>query len=100
MEVLNKKQILIRPAISEKSLLNYRNNRVCTFWVNPKSTKADIGYNFKTLFDIEPKSIRTVVLHDTSTRGSYVNRTVKRRYMKKAYINIGDNKLDIFENIK
>lgn len=100
MEILNKKQTLLRPAISEKSILNYRNNRICTFWVDSKATKAEISYNFKSQFEIEPKGIRTVVIHDTTKKGSYTNRITKRRYMKKAYINIGENTLDIFENIK
>jgi ribosomal protein L23 len=102
MDIKIIKQVILKPLISEKTLNAYKVNKVCTFWVDSKSTKKDISYSFKEVYGIEPKSITTVVQRkDKTTRNkkTYDAKTT-RKYVKKAYINIGENKLDTFENIK
>ncbi len=106
MEVSNQKSVIVRPVLSEKSLNHYKDNKVCTFWVNPKSTKKDIMHSFRQVYGVEPKSIRTVVTRklkpNVNRRSGNAKDTsrVNRVLSKKAYIGIGDNTLDIFENIK
>lgn len=101
MKPIVKKQVIVKPVISEKSLGFYKNFKVCTFEVEKFSTKRDIMYSFEEMFGIKPVSIRTVV--SRTQINSRDNRTYRintnRKEYKKAYIGIGDNKLDIFENI-
>lgn len=101
MEVLSKKQVILKPVLSEKSLTYYKNFKVCTFWVKSDATKKDIEYSFKAAFGIEPKAVRTVVQRKNRTvrnRKTYSAQEI-RKYVKKAYINIGDSSLEIFESI-
>jgi ribosomal protein L23 len=102
MEVLTRKQVILRPVMSEKSLSFYKNNRVCSFWVDTKATKKDIVFSFKETFGVETKAIRTVVYRKNATvrnRKTYASKEV-RKYVKKAYITIGEGTIDIFESIK
>lgn len=100
MEVLLKKQTILKPVLSEKSLNSYHNNKVCVFWVDIKSTKTDIAKNFKDHFGIEALVVRTVIQRKNSKVRTKQRNAEVRKLAKKAYINIGDNTLDIFENIK
>lgn len=106
MDTSVKKQVIIRPVLSEKSINFYKNYKVCTFWVSPKATKKEIGFSFKEAYGIEPKGVRTVVTRSykpNKNRRSPNARESSRKsrtYVKKAYINIDDNTLDIFESIK
>lgn len=102
MEVLSKKQVILKPVLSEKSLTYYKNLKVCTFWVATDASKKDIQFSFKQAFGLDAKQVRTVVKRENRTirnKKTYSS-TEKRRYVKKAYINIGENSLDIFESIK
>ncbi|BDQ04915.1 MAG: hypothetical protein KatS3mg084_0433 [Candidatus Dojkabacteria bacterium] len=98
-----KKQVIIAPIITESSLLMYRNSKVCTFWVDVRSSKKDIAVKFEGLYGIKPISIRTALIRK---RISYRNTNARyeiqtsRKLKKKAYIDIGQNVIDIFENIK
>jgi ribosomal protein L23 len=101
MEVLSKKQVIIKPILSEKSLTYYKNFKVCTFWVNPDASKKDIQFSFKSAFGIDAKTVRTVVQRKNRTvrnKKTYASKEI-RTYVKKAYINIGDSSLEIFESI-
>ncbi len=100
---VRKKQVIIAPVITESSLLMYRNLKVCTFWVDVRSTKKDIAVKFEDLYGIKPVSVRTTLI---KKRINYRNANARykiqtsRKLKKKAYIDIGQNVLDIFENIK
>jgi ribosomal protein L23 len=100
MEALVKKQSIIRPLLSEKSVTEYRKNRTCTFWVSPKATKTEIAHEFKELFDIEAVKVQTLVSRKETNVRTKTRSELKRKVSKKAYINIGEQTLDIFENIK
>jgi len=100
MEALSQNQVILRPVLSEKSLLSYNKDRVCTFWVDSKATKKHILKNFKDVFGIEPKSINTVVSRKENNLRTVSRISKVRKMVKKAYINIGEESLDIFENIK
>lgn len=99
MELSKKKQSILKPVLSEKSLKEYSVNKYCTFWVDPKATKAQIKSEFKSIFGIEPVSVRTVVSRKTLKHRTISKISLNRKYVKKAYVNIGQNTLDIFENI-
>ena len=101
MNSINKKQVILKPVISEKSLGFYKNFKVTTFEVEKFSTKRDIKFAFEEMFGIKPVSIRTVRGRtEVSSRDRRTYRiNVNRKEYKKAYIGIGDNKLDIFESI-
>ena len=102
MKSTNKKQVILKPVISEKSLTLYRNLRTATFIVEKTASKKDIAYNFEQMFGIKPENVGVVLKREESksrNRKTYQSNT-KRSMSKKAYINIGENKLDIFENIK
>jgi ribosomal protein L23 len=102
MKAINKKQVIIKPLISEKTLTLYHNLKVCTFIVERESTKKDIAFTFESMFGIKPEKVKVVVGRDavsTRNRKTYQKKT-KRLIRKKAYVSIGENKLDIFENIK
>jgi len=102
MKALNKKQVILKPVISEKSLRLYRNMKTATFMVDRKASKKDIAYNFEQMFNIKPEKVAVVARRlETKARNRKTYQlTQKRKMGKKAYINIGENKLDIFENIK
>lgn len=102
MKIVDKKQIILKPIFSEKTIDLYRNFKKCTFEVEYKSTKKQIATVFEELYGIKPESVDIVVLkkrRNVIDRNTYRVIT-KRKKGKKAYISIGDNKLDIFENIK
>jgi ribosomal protein L23 len=101
MEAISKKQVILKPVLSEKSLTYYKNFKVCTFMVAPHATKKDIEFSFKQAFGIDAKAVRTVVQRKNRTvrnRKTYSANEI-RTYVKKAYINIGESSLDIFESI-
>lgn len=102
MKSTNKKQVILKPVVSEKSLNMYKNLRKATFIVEKAASKKDIAFNFEQMFGIKPVGITVVsqrIERKTRNRKTY-QLTTKRGMSKKAYINIGENKLDIFENIK
>lgn len=102
MKVAVKKQVIFKPIVSEKSLRLYNNFKVCTFVVSPDATKKQVEYSFEEVFGVKPEKIRVVMERDNvnSRHKKTYQVTTKRKASKKAYITIGDNKLDIFENIK
>lgn len=99
MDTKVKKQLFIRPVLSEKSLDAYRKNRVCTFWIAPQTTKSELKKEFNDVFGIVPLSITTVISRRNKSIRTAKKFDTSRKYVKKAYVNIGDKKLDIFENI-
>lgn len=102
MKNISKKQIILRPIVSEKSLNLYRNLKKCTFEVDRKASKKDIITSFQEMFGIKPESIEVLRIRkqrNVRNRKTYQILTI-RKESKKAYISIGENKLDIFENIK
>ncbi len=102
MKEITKKQVIFKPIVSEKSMTLYSNLKVCTFEVARDATKKQIENDFEIMFGIKPLKTTIVVnreLVNTRNRKTYQVST-NRRFTKKAYITIGDNKLDIFENIK
>lgn len=101
MQNLNAHVIIKKPLISEKSLYLYKMFKICTFWVDPKATKKQIEYEFEQLFGIKPRAIRTSLLKKRKKyreAKTYLTK-VKRSFLKKAYIDIGDNKLNVFEDV-
>lgn len=80
----------------------YNNLKVCTFEVSSDASKKQIAHDFEEMFAIKPVSVTVVTkrnLVNTRNPKTYQSST-RRVFAKKAYITIGENKLDIFENIK
>jgi ribosomal protein L23 len=101
MKSINKKISLLRPVLSEKTLKMYNTFKICTFLVNRESTKKQIGYDFEEQFGVKPEAVRVVTSRDivnTRNRKTY-SQKLRRRFNKKAYISVGDNKIDIFEKV-
>lgn len=100
MENIVKKQIIIKPLLSEKSLGFYKNLKVCTFIVDTKASKKEIENAFKNIYGIEPVSVRTTLKRNYKVnRKKVYSDKYKRTTQKKAYIDIGNSTLEIFENI-
>lgn len=98
---LSKKNVIIRPLVSEKSAKLYNEMKVVTFVVDRRASKKEVSFNFEQLFNIKPIKVNFVMTRSIkNTRDSKTYRLISsRKLMKKAYICIGDNKLEIFENL-
>lgn len=102
MKQVNNKQVILKPVVSEKSLTMYANLKICTFEVSRDSSKKQIAYDFEQMFDLKPTDVKVVVNRNASTKHKSRKTgrlEIHRKYGKKAYISIGENKLDIFENL-
>lgn len=99
MEVNTKKQVILKPVLSEKSLNGYKNNKVCTFLIDPRTTKTEVRKEFELMFGVKPLTVTTVVSRKNTKARTATRISTNRKYVKKAYVYIGENTLDIFENI-
>jgi ribosomal protein L23 len=99
MSYRNKKTVIVSPVLTEKSIDRYKNLKICTFKVNKNSTKSEISKEFSDLYGIKPTSVKTVVVKSIKSKPGSFGRSKNRKYIKKAYVYINDNTLDIFDEV-
>ncbi|MDR2945612.1 MAG: 50S ribosomal protein L23 [Candidatus Adiutrix sp.] len=79
-------EILLRPIVTEKSMLARENNNQYAFKVNPDATKLDITNAVEKAFSVKVVEVRTVnVLGKKKRRGRLVG---KRADWKKAIVRL------------
>ncbi len=79
-------EILLRPIVTEKSMLARENNNQYVFKVNPAATKLDIANAVEKAFSVKVLEVRTVnVLGKKKRRGRLVG---KRSDWKKAVVRL------------
>ncbi len=94
---MESKQILKRPIISEKSLLN-ASGGLYTFEVSREASKNDIRRAFKEVFGVDVNRVRTVTTKGRSSRVWGRKNRAEVGPIKKAIVKLKDGqKLDIFE---
>ena len=88
--------VLIRPIFSEKTTALQNEGNVYTFEVGETANKLQIRNAVQTLFEVEVKAVRTVVMRGKTKRfGRYFG---KRSNWKKAYVRLADGQsLNFFE---
>lgn len=79
-------EILLRPIVTEKSMLARENNNQYFFKVNPDATKLDITNAVEKVFSVKVVEVRTVnVLGKKKRRGRLLG---KRADWKKAIVRL------------
>ncbi len=79
-------EILLRPLVTEKSMLARETNNQYAFKVNPRATKLDIANAVEKAFSVKVLEVRTVnVLGKKKRRGRL---TGKRADWKKAIVRL------------
>ncbi len=77
------KNIIIKPVITEKSLLDAHNNKF-TFVVNRLATKRQIAEACKLFFGVNPENVRTITLRSKAHRVRNTRKVVRPMDGKKA----------------
>lgn len=91
-------QIIIRPIITEKSMMLKERENKYTFEVHPKATKKDIKDAIEKLFNVKVEKVNTINIKGKRKR---IGRIVtKSKNWKKAIVKIreGDT-IEFFESI-
>lgn len=79
------KNIIVRPVITEKSLLDAHNNKF-TFVVNRLANKRQIAEACKLFFGVNPETIRTITLRSKVQKIRNSRKTVRPIDGKKAIV--------------
>lgn len=91
---MNAHEVIRKPVITEKSA-KMEEQKVYTFWINPKATKIDVKMAVRTIYGAEVASVRVVKAAEkirALRKGSYN----KRKESLKAYVTLKDRaKLDM-----
>lgn len=91
MTLINPDQILLKPVITEKSLVQQANSKY-HFWVGLNATKNQISAAFKTVFGVEPLTVNTVQVKG-KTKTDWKKRTpIQKSDRKRAIITIPKDK--------
>jgi large subunit ribosomal protein L23 len=90
------RQILIRPRMTEKSMLLKESGNVITFQVAPDSNKVEIRHAVETVFNVKVRGVRTSNVQGKLKRmGRYQGR---RSAWKKALVTLAPGyKIDLVE---
>ncbi|RLV60704.1 50S ribosomal protein L23 [Parashewanella curva] len=81
-------KVILAPHISEKSTINAEQNNTVVFRVAVDATKAEIKAAVAQLFEVEVKSVRTLVAKGKTKR--HGARFGRRSDWKKAYVTLAD----------
>ncbi len=94
----DRREILKRPVITEKTTILKDNNNVVSFVVDKKTNKLEIKNVVEEIFKVEVDSVRTVNVAGKRKRtGKSVG---KRSNWKKAYVALKEGQsIDIFEGV-
>lgn len=95
--MLNPRDVLKKPVVSEKSMALLEDNKY-TFYVDPKANKIEIKHAVEELFNVTVLDVNTMNVNGKVKRmGRHVGRTADR---KKAIVKLKDgDKLEIFEGM-
>lgn len=81
-------EILIRPMVTEKSVINMEVDNTYVFEVGLKANKRQIRSAIETVYDVQVSDVRTLVVRGKTKRfGRHMG---KRSNWKKAYITLAD----------
>ena len=94
----NPHSVLIKPMVSEKSMLLMEENKYC-FWVDKNANKIEIKNAVEKLFNVKVQEITTIIVKGKVKRmGKYEG---KRSDRKKAIVTlIPGNSIKIFEELQ
>lgn len=91
---MNAHEVIRKPVITEKSA-KLEEQKVYTFWINPKATKIDVKMAVKTIYGADVATVRMIKIAEkvrVLRKGSYN----KRKESLKAYVTLRDKaKLDL-----
>jgi large subunit ribosomal protein L23 len=92
--------VIIRPVISEQSIKDAASQHY-TFIVAKGATKTDIKEAVKVLFNVDAVGIRTNMVKGVRVRYTRAHKSTTDESYKKARVKLkGDQKIDIFEEVK
>lgn len=90
------KDVIIRPIITEKTMLMTDENNTITFEVNRRSNKTEIKQAVEELFDV--KVARVNVINSRPKRARMGQFEGKTKHVKKAMVKLKDGySIDVFE---
>jgi large subunit ribosomal protein L23 len=89
-------EILIRPMVTEKSVVNMEVDNTYVFEVGLKANKHQIRSAIETVYGVQVEDVRTLIVRGKTKRfGRFMG---KRSNWKKAYITLADgNKLPLLD---
>ena len=96
---MNNHQIIVRPIVTEKSMVATEDRRVITFEVNPRANKIQVKAAVEELFDVKVSEVRLMNVRGKMKR---LGRNVgKRRDWRKAYVKLapGEKAPEFFEGV-
>ncbi len=85
---MNHNIINLTPIVTEKTLAAQQSQDKYAFWVSPKATKSQIEVAFKSVFNIIPLSINTVILKGKTKTNWKSRLSFKKSDRKKAIISV------------
>ena len=96
---MNARDIIIRPIITEKTMIGVAEGKKYTFKVDKKATKIDIARAVEEIFGVKVAKVNTVHVRGRMRRqGRYEGYTPS---WKKAYVTLteGSKTIEIFEGM-
>ncbi len=94
--MIDYRDVIINPIITEKSTLAKESDNIYAFEVNPKYNKSQIREAVEKLFNVEVLSVKVVKLQGKVKRTRWI--LGRRKNRKKAYVKIKENqRIEIFE---
>jgi len=95
---LNKYDVILEPAVTEKGTYLSVNNQV-VFYINTKATKADVKNAVKEIFSVDVVAVNTINLKGKSKR--FKGRVGRRSDVKKAVVTIKEGQaIDLTSEVK
>jgi large subunit ribosomal protein L23 len=91
MNSINFNHIILKPIITEKSLMNQENGKY-SFWVGVKANKNQIAQAFEALFKVEPLQVNTMKVKGKNKTDWKKKMPIKKSDRKKAFITISKDK--------
>jgi large subunit ribosomal protein L23 len=96
---MNSHQIIVRPIVTEKSMVATEQSRIIAFEVNVKANKIQVKRAVEELFDVKVSEVRLMNVRGKVKR---LGRNVgKRRDWRKAYVKLapGEKAPEFFEGV-
>ncbi|OAG27240.1 50S ribosomal protein L23 [Thermodesulfatator autotrophicus] len=90
--------IILKPVITEKSMMLKEKNNQVTFWVAPDANKIEIKQAVESLFDVKVEKVQTIRVKGKPKRmGRFEGR---RSLRKKAIVRLAPgHNIEIFEAV-
>lgn len=96
---MNAHQIIVRPIVTEKSMVATEESNIIAFEVNVKANKIEVKRAVEKLFDVKVSEVRLMNVRGKVKR---LGRNVgKRRDWRKAYVKLapGEKAPEFFEGV-